>query len=198
MAPCARPPHRRVIARRLARHWRFSSAPAASGAARRSARRPLTVVRASLCLGFKDFKTRIFQSEDHLKLRSQSHPPRSHYQGPASTSCRRNLENRIWGARGGSHAARTAARGDWQKVASSSSRARRWRAASSERGGTGGKRPVAKFLARGKAKAKSWADIKLALRALWLSKTLASRKRVQRCRERRLEQSRAGQLRVST
>ena len=38
-----------------------------------------------------------FSSEDHLKLRSQSHPPRSHYQGLASTSCRRNLENRIWG-----------------------------------------------------------------------------------------------------
>ena len=60
-------------------------------------------------------------------------------------------------------------------------------AGSKQRGGTGGKRPVAKFLARGKAKAKSWADIKLAVRALWLSKTLASRKRAQRCRECRLD-----------
>ena len=32
---------------------RVCSAPAASGAVRRSARRPLTVVRASLCLGFR-------------------------------------------------------------------------------------------------------------------------------------------------
>ena len=40
---------------------------------------------------------------------------------------------------------------------------------------------------QGKAKAKSWADIKLALHALWLSKTLASRKRAPCCRECRLE-----------
>ena len=53
--------------------------------------------------------------------------------------------------------------------------------------GTSGKRPVAKFLARGKAKAKSWADIKLALRARWLSNTLASRKRAPRCKECRLD-----------
>ena len=37
----------------LPRSPRVRSAPAASEAARRSARRPLTVVRASLCLGFR-------------------------------------------------------------------------------------------------------------------------------------------------
>ena len=148
--------------------------------------RALAVRRSALSLGFKDFKTWIFQSEDHLKLRSQSHPPRSHYQGPASTSCRRNLENRIWGR------AAEATRQEQPRAATS----KRSRAAAAVRAG-GGQQAASdeeqaasarrEIPRRRKAKAKSWADIKLTFSALWLSKTLASRKRAPCCRECRLD-----------
>ena len=75
------------------------------------------------------------------------------------------------GGRGGSHAARTAARATTKRSRAAAA-ARAWRPASSE---------------RRKSKGKNWADVKLALRALWLSKTLASRNRAPCCRECRLD-----------